>query len=142
MTDVVIKRDKRGHWLPGQSGNMHGRGPRRARLIREMLDPHMAELVQRTLDIALTGDVQALRLLLERLCPPIKSEAEPQEIPGLAEAVTFAERVKVVVDAIGRGELSAENAEKVLGALAAGAQLVELEELKTRLSVLEAKDLL
>src|SRR5262249_13433797 len=105
------------------------------------LEPHIEALVDATLADALLGDVQALRLCLERICPPLKADSEAEEIAGLAEAETFADRVKVIISAVGRGELSAERAEKVLSALAAGAQLVELEELKARLAALESKDL-
>jgi hypothetical protein len=57
---------------PGQSGNPQGRPAgslnKHTQLIR-LLEPHAEAIVQKTVDLALLGDPNALRLCLERLIP-------------------------------------------------------------------------
>ena len=65
---------------PGQSGNPKGRPPGRKgknTAIRELLDPHKKDLVEKAVDLAMAGDTTALRLCLERLYPPIKATDDP-----------------------------------------------------------------
>lgn len=61
----------------GQSGNPNGRPKgvidKRIRL-RELLEPHAAALIARAVELALAGDVSALRLCLERLIPKMRHE--------------------------------------------------------------------
>lgn len=60
----------------GQSGNPKGRpkGSKDKRTeLRELLEPHAPELIQKAVDMALGGDVSALKMCLDRLIPPIKS---------------------------------------------------------------------
>lgn len=57
---------------PGQSGNPKGKVPgtlsRRAQLAK-LLEPHGEALINKAVELALAGDVVALRLCLERLLP-------------------------------------------------------------------------
>lgn len=84
----------------GKSGNEKGRpsgiGDKRTKL-RELLEPHAADLINKCVELALDGDPQALRLCIERLIPRIKEEpiniTLPQEkitfnsLPGISEHI-------------------------------------------------------
>jgi hypothetical protein len=58
----------------GQSGNPGGRpkGSRNATTIalETLLDGQATALTQKAIDVALTGDIPALRLCLDRILPP------------------------------------------------------------------------
>ena len=60
----------------GQSGNPDGRpkGSRNATTIalETLLDGQATALTQKAIDVALTGDMPALRLCLDRILPPRK----------------------------------------------------------------------
>ena len=61
---------------PGQSGNPDGR-PKGARnattmALEALLDGQANALTQKAIDLALTGDMAALRLCLDRILPPRK----------------------------------------------------------------------
>jgi len=61
----------------GQSGNPAGRpkGSRDKRTeLRELLEPHAEELVLRAVNMALEGDITALKMCLDRLIPAYRSE--------------------------------------------------------------------
>jgi len=79
---------------PGESGNPSGRpkgSPDSRTVLRELLKPHAVELVQKAVDMALEGNVQALKLCLDRCIPPLRSEIledrERIEMPTIIQLV-------------------------------------------------------
>lgn len=69
----------------GQSGNPKGRAKgsvnRRTQLAK-LIEPHAEQLVAKMVDLALGGDVAALRLCIERLIPKIRYEPTGIELPS------------------------------------------------------------
>jgi hypothetical protein len=59
----------------GQSGNPNGRPPgctnKRSQLAK-LLEPHAEALINKAVELALSGDTHALRLCLDRLIPKIQ----------------------------------------------------------------------
>src|SRR5699024_391377 len=54
---------------------------------------------------AKAGDVQAARVLLDRVCPIMKAQAQPVEVAGLSEG-RLAERATAALDAAARGDIA------------------------------------
>lgn len=123
-------------WKPGQSGNPGGR-PRRIGQVRALLEPRREELVNQAIELALGGDVAALRLCLERLSPPLRPTTEPVEIPGLADASTLTEKCQVIVAAVGNAQISPTVGSELLSAMGNLARAVEADELMRRVAALE-----
>ena len=121
---------------PGSSGNPAGRRPR-ALTVAGLVGPSLKKLVQVLERAALAGDVQAARLLIEKTVPPLRAESKPVSIPGLATAQTPTEKAQAIVDAAGRGEISASVATELLTAMAAVMKVLEADELKRRIEALE-----
>lgn len=71
----MTERDKAGKWKPGQSGNPGGRSGQTQEL-RARLAEGAEAVTRKVLTAAKKGDMQACRLILERLVPPIKPTAE------------------------------------------------------------------
>jgi hypothetical protein len=68
----------------GQSGNPAGKpkGARDKRTeLRALLHPHAEALVNKAVDLALAGDTTALRICVDRIIPPVRSDAV--WLPGL-----------------------------------------------------------
>lgn len=62
----------------GQSGNPIGRRkgvPNRRTELAKMLDPHAEALIAKMIELALEGDITALRLCMERLIPKANRES-------------------------------------------------------------------
>lgn len=137
----IIKRNAKGQWAPGQSGLPGGRGAV-SRIVRQRIAEELEPLLSKLLTLAKEGDVEALKIALSRVCPPLKSDREPGEIAGLIEARTLGEKAEAILHAIGKGELDADRGARVLASLASVGALKELEELKARLAAVESKDLL
>ncbi|MDP2024530.1 MAG: DUF5681 domain-containing protein [Hydrogenophaga sp.] len=123
-------------WKPGQSGNPGGR-PKRIGVVRELLELRRKDLVTKAIDLALAGDVGALRLCIERLAPPLKSTSETVVIDGLAEAKTLTEKCEAIVRAVGTGAVSPTVAGELLSAVGSLAKSMETDELARRVAALE-----
>jgi len=67
---------------PGRSGNPSGRprgsADRRSEL-RAMLEPHAPALLEKVIQMALEGDLVAMKLCLERCLPSLRPETAPPE---------------------------------------------------------------
>lgn len=80
-------RDKTGRFKPGRSGNPKGKKPgtrhKATMAAQELLDGESEALTRRAVDLALGGDVAALRLCLERLIPPRRDSPVNLGLPPL-----------------------------------------------------------
>lgn len=125
---------------PGQSGNSSGR-PRGSRNLAtrlvKALENELPELLEKTVQSALAGDMTAMKLLLERTLPPQKSVTAPVKIPGLKDASGVAEKAEAVIDAISRGVVPPDVGCQLISALGSLGALRELHEVEGRLVALE-----
>jgi hypothetical protein len=134
-------RDQAGRWRKGASGNSAGkpRGARhKATLAAETLLEGEAEALSRkAVELALRGDVSALRLCLDRIVPPRRDRPVCFELPKMIESKDAVSALAAIVGAVAAGELTpgeAAELSKVVDGYARTLQTVELEE---RLSKLE-----
>lgn len=128
-----------GRWKRGESGNPAGRPPGlpdRRRELRELIRPHVPELVEKALAMAKAGDAAALRLLLDRALPPLKPTAEPVAF-ALDPAAPLPEQGAAVLQGVAAGTVPPDVGRSLLEALAAQGRLVELHELARRVAALE-----
>src|SRR3954471_17099679 len=100
----------------GQSGNPRGRpvGSRhKATLAAEaLLDGEAEELTRTAIDLAKTGDTTALRLCLERVCPPRRDRPVAFALPAIENVADLTKASTALLQAVASGELTpAEAAE-------------------------------
>ncbi len=125
---------------PGHPGNPRGRpkgrSDRRTRL-RQVFEQRATELIDKAIELALAGDTRALRLCLERVCPPL--EGQLLSVPALADPQgTLPEQAQAVTTAVGRGELDLAAAGQLLSLLERKGKIAELSELAQQLDELQA----
>lgn len=100
----------------GKSGNPKGRPKgalsRRVQLAK-LLEPHAEELVAKMIELALSGDVNALRLCVERLIPKIKQGPIGIDLPSDLNESSLQELKEEVIFAVLEGRISADDAEKL-----------------------------
>ena len=120
---------------------MKGRPPgtTTAAKIRKLLASHQDALVKTVVDMALDGDVQALRLCLERICPALKATNEPVAIPALAEATSLVDQGATVITAMAEGSLSSADGAALIAALSHHTKIIEFDELTRRIEQLEQR---
>lgn len=122
----------------GQSGNPLGKpkGARDKRTeLRELLKPHAPALVQKAIDMAVEGDMTALRLCIDRIVPPLRAREDPVVLDGLSGSLS--EQSSQLMAAIADGRLSPSEGSTLLGALTSHAKIVETTELINRIELLE-----
>ncbi|UEP49353.1 DUF5681 domain-containing protein [Burkholderia ambifaria] len=124
----------------GESGNPAGK-PKGARdkrtALRELLQPHAADLVKKAVELALSGDTTALRICIDRCIPAVKAKDAPISISGLTGSL--ADQGKTVVAAMAAGTITPDEAAAVMAVISAQAKIVEADELEKRLTALEEK---
>jgi hypothetical protein len=133
-----MKDPKRpGRWKPGESGNPAGRKPGSGEVakLRAAIAEHLPGIVAQLVEAAMAGDVQAARLLLERVIPPVKAAEVAQAVALPGETLT--EQGRAVLAAVGAGELAPGQGAALLGALGTLARLAEADELEARIAALE-----
>ena len=127
----------------GTSGNPNGR-PQGSRnkaslAIEALLDGQGEKLTQKAIDLALDGDSAALRLCLERLCPPRKSRPIKIELPDVKTAEGVSEAQAVVVKAVADGEITPDEATALSGILEARRKAIESQDHEARIAALEGE---
>ncbi|WP_054760632.1 DUF5681 domain-containing protein [Methylomonas koyamae] len=121
---------------PGQSGNPAGRPKDKtpATLLRKAIADDMPDVVRKLVELAKEGDVQAAKVLLDRICPPLR----PQALPVVIETgSTLPETGGNVVTATLSGNVPPDIGAMLIRALAEQGKLIELQEMADRLQRLE-----
>ena len=133
-----MSRTKKGQFAAGQSGNPAGR-PKgalgKATRWREALEPHGDELFKVAVEHALSGDMTALKLCLERISPAIKPNADPIEF--ILQGENLSQKAESVLQAIADGVIDVDSGRKLIGAISDLGKILEITELEKRLTQLE-----
>nr|WP_241017140.1 DUF5681 domain-containing protein [Paraburkholderia sp. Ac-20342] len=126
----------------GQSGNPAGRpktrGDRRTDRrddFRALFAARAPELVNKVLDLALAGDPAMLRLCVDKIVPSLRPTDAP--VPVALPAGSLAVQGRAVVDALARGQLTADQAQSVIAVIQGQAKIVETDDLARRVAALE-----
>ena len=127
-------------WRPGQSGNPAGRpkGSGEVGKLRASIAGQVPAILDRLAAMALSGDVQAARLLLERVLAPLKPQEEVQPI-ALPEG-SLTEQGRAVLAAVADGALAPGQGAALLGGIGQLARVVEIDELERRVASLEKSE--
>ena len=132
-------------WPKGVSGNPAGRptGSRhKASLAAEALFNGDAEkLTRKAISMALQGDAVAMRLCLERVCPPRRDRPLQFTLPTMKTAADAPAALAAITDAVAKGELSTSEASDLAGLVERFVRSIELSDHEARIAALETKDI-
>jgi hypothetical protein len=121
----------------GESGNPNGRPKgafsRRVQLSK-LLEPHAEELINKAVEMAKSGEPNALRLCLERLIPRVKDETIFFELPqgNLVKTETLLHFGARVIEAVAEGTLTPDQGQKLTTIIEAQRKTIELACLEAR----------
>ena len=126
---------------PGQSGNPGGR-PKGSRnrvtlALESLLDGEAHALTQKAVELALGGDLVALRICLDRILPPRKDRTVLFELPSIATIEDAPRPMAAITAAIAQGEITAAEASDVSQLVDAYVRSVEASDLAKRLRTIE-----
>ena len=141
MTPEKTGEKQAGRFRKGQSGNPGGRpkGSRNATTIalETLLDGQATALTQKAIDVALTGDIPALRLCLDRILPPRKDSPVAFDLPEMKTLNDAVPAMGALVKAVGQGDLTPTEAGELTKMVQAFAKIIETAELEERVRKLE-----
>jgi len=139
---ATAKSTKKHGFQPGKSGNPAGRpaGSRnKATLaIEALLDGEAEALTRKAVGMALEGDTVALRLCMDRICPPRKDSPISFKMPPVNNVSDAASVMRSVMEEVAEGSISPGEAKAVSEVLECYRRLVETSEFEHRLTALEA----
>lgn len=124
----------------GQSGNPAGR-PKGAKdrniLFKAIVDPHREDLLGKAIEMALNGDQQMLRVLLDRILPA-KPKDDSISTSFVVEG-TMSDQARNIIKMVSQRQLTPAEANGLLKAMNQQVGLIEYDEVDRRISSLEAK---
>ena len=131
-----LPRTKAGTFRKGVSGNPSGRPTCHMLAIREQLAKGKDEVVKAILNAAKAGDMQAARLVMERLSPPLKSvsQAVRLDLPETSSPLVIA---RAILAAAASGSVPPDIAGQLVTALGTLCRIEEVEDLRDRVAALE-----
>ncbi|ANH11621.1 TPA: DUF5681 domain-containing protein [Legionella pneumophila] len=127
----------------GQSGNPGGKKPgtlnKRTRLAT-LLEPYAEGLINKTVELAMDGDVNALRLCIERLIPKVTGQQIQIDLQGLdiERSTTLPIIGKKIIDATAKGALSVQDGNQFMHLINTQKEFLAQEELAKRLDEIES----
>jgi len=132
-------RNSDGTFRHGNPGKPRGARHKATVAALALLDGEADRLTRRAVDLALYGDVTALRLCLERIAPPRKDAPVTFDLPPMRSAGDAAKAAGAVLEAVAEGELTPIEGAHVMGLVDAYRRTLEASELEARLAALEAR---
>ncbi|WP_247710536.1 DUF5681 domain-containing protein [Qipengyuania huizhouensis] len=130
-----------GTFAPGNS--MGGRTPgsrnKTTLAVEALLEGEHEALTRAAINKALEGDTTALRLCLDRISPARKDSPVTFALPAIRSIEDAVAASSALLAAVAAGEVTPDEAGRVMSLLSSHKQLVETCDLETRLAALEAK---
>ncbi len=128
----------------GRSGNPKGR-PKGAKnkatlAAQALLDGEAEGLTRKAVELALAGDITALRLCLDRIAPPKREAAVSVELPPIKSAADLPAAVVALLAAVAGGQITPSEGERLARLVGEAGRALELADIETRLAALEANN--
>lgn len=134
-------KEQAGKFKPGQSGNPSGRpkGSRNATTValEALLDGQAEALTNKAVEMALAGDMAALRLCMDRILPPRKDRPVTFDLPAIKCAGDAAAVTSAILSAVANGEITPADAGEIGRLIDSYVKAFETAELAERLERLE-----
>lgn len=130
-----------GKFKPGNPGRPKG-ARHRATLAAQALIDDQAETITRTvIDAALGGDTVALKLVMDRICPPRRDTPTPGfELPEMRTAADAAGAISSIMASVAAGDLTVSEASTLSRIVGEFSQTLIAAEFEQRLEALENAD--
>jgi hypothetical protein len=105
-----------------------------------LLDGESEALTRKAVELALKGDLTALRLCLERIVPPRKDSPVKVTLPPMESSADLPSVTAAVLAAVAAGQLTPSEAAALAGLVETHRRAIETAELSERISKLEERN--
>lgn len=132
-----------GRFTPGVSGNPAGK-PKGARhkatlLAERLMTEDVEDVVKAVLSAAKGGDIQAAKVILDRVAPARRDSPISFDMPKVGSASDAAQAMSAVLNAVADGAISPSEGQAVATLVEVHLRALEASEFEARLSALESK---
>jgi hypothetical protein len=128
------------NWRKGVSGNPKGRPPGKTatQKVQAALNDGSMEVAKKVLEAALAGDMQAAAMVMARVSPALRSQAQCVQFE-LDPTLPLSEQLAQVAVAVAAGQVSPDTGQQISAMLSNLANVRSHENLEERILALEAK---
>ena len=127
----------KGMKTPNPNGRPRGIVDKRTKVTQALADD-APEITRVVIEAAKSGDLQAASLVLSRVCPPLKANAERVQFE-LDPALPLADQAKQILSAVADGKVDPETGKTLITCLSSVANIEAVAELESRIIFLEAR---
>ena len=121
----------------GNPGRPVGSRNKRTLLAEQIMAADLDAVVRAVSHAAQNGDMQAARIILDRLAPIRRGRPVHFEMPATLDAAGIADAFAAVLRSMATGELTPEEGTAVAGVLEIRRKAIDTAEIETRLAALE-----
>lgn len=129
-------RDHRGQFKPGTSGNPEGRPRSDNAALRAQLAKGAEDVLKAILTAATQGDMQAAKIVIDRILPPIKAAAQPVRL-DLPDTASPLDTARAIITATASGAMPPDIAAQLVAAVGTFCRIEDVEDLRERIDALE-----
>lgn len=138
---VNAGRNKDGTFAKGfvanPAGKPKGTRHKATRLAETLIDGRAKELVDKVVDMALAGDPTAMRIVIDRLCPPRRERTISLDMPSIKSATDLIAAAAALTEATAAGDVTPSEAASMSTLIGNVAKSIETVEIVARLAKLE-----
>ena len=124
---------------PGNPGRPKGSRNKATSAAEVVLDGEAEALTRKAIELALAGDVTALRLCWDRIVPARKDRPVTFALPNLEHASDAVMASAAIVEAVANGDLTPSEAAELSKVIDGFARALEAADFEERLSRLEQR---
>lgn len=130
-----------GTFAPGNAlgGRTPGSRNRTTLAVEALLEGEHEALTRKAIELALAGDARALRLCLDRIAPARRDAPVSFNLPPIRSVEDAVGASSALLAAVAAGDVTPDEAGRVMALLTAHKALVEAGDLEARIAALEAK---
>jgi hypothetical protein len=123
---------------PGNPGRPPGSKNRVTQVLEQLAEGQAEQLFQKVLELAQAGDVSCLRMLLDRLWAPRKSQPINVTMPPINSSQDALAAIGSICTALGEGRLTPDETTALSLVIGRSIQVIELQDFEKRIAALEA----
>ena len=136
--ETTAGRNPNGTFAAGNPGRPKGARHKTTLAVQSLLEGEAEALTRKAIDLALEGDMSALRLCVERIVPARKDSPVLFDLPPINSVRDAEQAAQSILLAVGDGQLTPSEGASVMGLVEGYRRVAETADLETRIEALEA----